>query len=78
MSMQKMISDIEMERAHNRVLGETFSARLAAIKDRHAEELDALAQEFRGEIAARDAALAQLVTGEPVVTAPMAGELADA
>ena len=64
MSMQKMISDLEMERAHNRVLGETFTARLEDIKRKQSEELDALAIEFKREIEARDEALNRLVTGD--------------
>jgi hypothetical protein len=64
MSLQKMISDIENERAHNGVLGETFQERLNDIKRRMAEEIDALADELRTEIAARDKALEQIITGE--------------
>lgn len=64
MSLQKMISDIETERAHNKVLGETFRDRLDEIKRRMAEEIDALGDEFRAEIAARDKALEQIVTGD--------------
>jgi hypothetical protein len=64
MSLQKMIADVETERSHNSVLGDTFVQRLAEIKARQADELDALADEFRAEIATRDAALSRIITGD--------------
>ena len=64
MSLQKMISDIETERAHNKVLGETFKERLTEIKRRMVEEIDVLADAFAAEVKARDTALEQIVTGE--------------
>lgn len=64
MSLQKMISDVETERAHNRVLGANFAEQMRDLKTRHGEEIDALIAAFTVEIEARDAALARIVTGE--------------
>ena len=66
MSLQKMISDVETERAHNRVLGNSFAEQLRELKTRHGEEIDALIAAFTVEIEARDAALARIVTGEAI------------
>lgn len=64
MSIQKIISDLEMERGHNRVLGETFTNRMTEIKRRLTEEIDALMDEFKAEVQARDAALDRLIKGD--------------
>lgn len=64
MSLQKMISDVETERAHNRVLGVSFPEQLRELKARHSEEIDALIAAFTVEIEARDAALARIVMGD--------------
>ena len=42
MSLQKMISDVETERAHNRVMGDSLADQLRNIKFRYGEEIDAL------------------------------------
>ena len=64
MSLQKMISDVETERAHNRVLGNTFSEQMRDLKQRHGEEIDALIDAFLAELDARDQALAGMVAGD--------------
>lgn len=64
MSLQKMISDIETERAHNGVLGANIAEQLRELKARHVEEIDALIDALAIEIAARDAALARMVSGD--------------
>ena len=64
MSLQKMISDVETERAHNRVMGANFTASLRDLKARHGEEIDALIDAFAAEVEARDAALAGMVAGD--------------
>lgn len=64
MSLQKMISEIETERAHNRVMGNTFSEQMRELKVRIGEEIDALVNAFLAEIEARDKALAGMVTGD--------------
>lgn len=64
MSLQKMISDIETERAHNNVLGLNVAEQLKELKLRHSEEIDALIDALAIEIAARDAALARMVSGD--------------
>ena len=64
MSLQKMISDLELERAHNGVLGANITEQLRELKARHAEEIDALIDALAIEVAARDAALARMVNGD--------------
>lgn len=64
MSLQKMIADIENERSHNNMLGETFQTRLSEIKRRLNEELETLAADFQAEVAARDEALVRIVAGD--------------
>ena len=63
MSLQKMISDVETERAHNRVMGDSLSDQLRDIKFRFGEEIDALIAALHVEIEARDQALASMVNG---------------
>lgn len=63
MSLQKMISDVETERAHNRVMGDSLSDQLRDIKFRFGEEIDALIAALHVEIEARDQALAAMVNG---------------
>ena len=63
MSLQKMISDVETERAHNRVMGDSLSDQLRDIKFRFGEEIDALIAALQIEIEARDQALAAMVNG---------------
>lgn len=63
MSLQKMISDVETERAHNRVMGDSVTDQLREMKLRHGEEIDALIDAFQIEIEARDQALARMVNG---------------
>jgi hypothetical protein len=63
MSLQKMISDVETERAHNRVMGDSLSDQLRDLKLRYGEEIDALIDALQIEIEARDQALASMVNG---------------
>jgi hypothetical protein len=63
MSLQKMISDVETERAHNRAMGDSLSDQLRDIKFRFGEEIDALIAALQIEVEARDQALAILVNG---------------
>lgn len=63
MSLQKMISDVETERAHNRVMGDSLADQLRDIKFRFGEEIDALIAALQIEIEARDQALAAMVNG---------------
>ena len=63
MSLQKMISDVETERAHNRVMGDSLADQLRNIKFRYSEEIDALIAVLQIEIEARDQALASMVVG---------------
>jgi hypothetical protein len=63
MSLQKMISDVETERAHNRVMGDSLSDQLRDIKFRFGEEIDALIAALHIEVEARDQALATMVNG---------------
>ena len=63
MSLQKMISDVETERAHNRVMGDSLADQLRNIKFRYSEEIDALIAVLQIEIEARDQALAGMVNG---------------
>ena len=63
MSLQKMISDVETERAHNRVMGDSLADQLRNIKFRHSEEIDALIAAIQIEIEVRDQALAGMVNG---------------
>jgi hypothetical protein len=63
MSLQKMISDVETERAHNRVMGDSLADQLRNIKFRYGEEIDALIAALHAEIEARDQALAGMVNG---------------
>ena len=63
MSLQKMISDVETERAHNRVMGNSVTDQLREMKLRHGEEIDALIDAIQAEVEARDQALAILVNG---------------
>ena len=63
MSLQKMISDVETERAHNRVMGDSLSDQLRDIKFRFGEEIDALIAALQIEVEARDQALASMVNG---------------
>jgi hypothetical protein len=63
MSLQKMISDVETERAHNRVMGDSLSDQLRNMKLRHGEEIDALIAALQIEIEARDQALYAMVNG---------------
>jgi hypothetical protein len=63
MSLQKMISDVETERAHNRVMGDSLADQLRNMKLRHGEEIDALIDALQIEIEARDQALATMVNG---------------
>lgn len=63
MSLQKMISDVETERAHNRVMGDSLADQLRNIKFRYGEEIDALISALQAEIDARDQALAGMVNG---------------
>ena len=65
MSLQKMISDVETERAHNRAMGDSLSDQLRDIKFRFGEEIDALIAALQIEIEARDQALARIAHGEP-------------
>ena len=65
MSLQKMISDVETERAHNRVMGDSLADQLRDIKFRFGEEIDALIAALHVEIEARDQALARIAHGEP-------------
>lgn len=65
MSLQKMISDVETERAHNRVMGDSLADQLRDIKFRYSEEIDALIAALHVEIEARDQALARIAHGEP-------------
>lgn len=64
MSLQKMISDVETERAHNSVMGDNFSTSMQDLKRRFAEEIDTLIDAFRAEIKERDAALSRIVVGD--------------
>lgn len=63
MSLQKMISDVETERAHNRVMGNSLADQLNNLKFRYGEEIDALIAVLQLEIEARDQALASMVVG---------------
>lgn len=63
MSLQKMISDVETERAHNRVMGDSLADQLRNLKFRYGEEIDALIAVLQIEIEARDQALAGMVNG---------------
>ena len=63
MSLQKMISDVETERAHNRVMGDSLADQLRNLKFRYSEEIDALIAVLQIEIEARDQALAGMVNG---------------
>jgi hypothetical protein len=63
MSLQKMISDVETERAHNRVMGDILADQLRNLKFRYSEEIDALIAALHVEIEARDQALAGMVNG---------------
>ena len=63
MSMQKIISDMETERAHNRVMGDSLADQLRNIKFRYSEEIDALIAALQIEVEARDRALAAMVDG---------------
>lgn len=63
MSLQRMISDVETERAHNRVMGNSLSEQLREMKLRHGEEIDALIDAIQAEVEARDLALAAMVNG---------------
>ena len=63
MSLQKMISDVETERAHNRVMGDSLADQLRNIKFRYSEEIDALIAVLQIEIEARYQALASMVVG---------------
>ena len=63
MSLQKMISDVETERAHNRVMGDSLADQLRNLKFRYSEEIDALIAALHVEIEARDQALAAMVNG---------------
>lgn len=63
MSLQKMISDVETERAHNRVMGDSLADQLRNLKFRYDEEIDALIAALHVEIEARDQALASMVNG---------------
>jgi hypothetical protein len=63
MSLQKMISDVETERAHNRVMGDSLADQLRDLKFRYGEEIDALIAALQIEIEARDQALARMVVG---------------
>ena len=63
MSLQKMISDVETERAHNRVMGDSLADQLRNLKFRYGEEIDALIAALHVEIEARDQALAGMVNG---------------
>jgi hypothetical protein len=63
MSLQKMISDVETERAHNRVMGDSLADQLRDLKFRYGEEIDALIAVLQIEIEARDQALAGMVNG---------------
>ena len=65
MSLQKMISDVETERAHNRAMGDSLSDQLRDIKFRFGEEIDVLIAALHVEIEARDQALARIAHGEP-------------
>ena len=58
-----MISDVETERAHNRVMGDSLADQLRNIKFRYGEEIDALIAALQIEIEARDQALAGMVNG---------------
>jgi hypothetical protein len=64
MSLQKLISDLETERAHNNMLGANITDQLRQLKTRHAEEIDALIAAVTVEIEARDAALVRMVAGD--------------
>jgi hypothetical protein len=64
MSLQKLISDLETERAHNNMLGANITDQLRQLKARHAEEIDALIAAVTVEIEARDAALVRMVAGD--------------
>ena len=63
MSMQKIISDMETERAHNRVMGDSLADQLRDIKFRYNEEIDALIAALQIEVEARDLALSAMVNG---------------
>lgn len=63
MSLQKMISDVETERAHNRVMGNSVTDQLREMKLRHGEEIDALIDDIQVEVEARDQALSAMVNG---------------
>jgi hypothetical protein len=63
MSLQKMISDVETERAHNRVMGDSLADQLRNLKFRYSEEIDALINALQVEVEARDQALAGMVNG---------------
>ena len=63
MSLQKMISDVETERAHNRVMGDSLADQLRNLKFRYSEEIDALIAALQIEVEARDQALAAMVNG---------------
>ena len=63
MSLQKMISDVETERAHNRVMGDSLADQLRNLKFRYGEEIDALIAALQVEVEARDQALAAMVNG---------------
>ena len=63
MSLQRMISDVETERAHNRGMGNSLSDQLREMKLRHGEEIDALIDAIQAEVEARDQALSAMVNG---------------
>ena len=63
MSLQKMITDVETERAHNRVMGDSLADQLRNLKFRYSEEIDALINALQVEVEARDQALAGMVNG---------------
>ena len=63
MSLQKMISDVETERAHNRVMGDSLADQLRNLKFRYSEEIDALINALQVEVEARDQALSAMVNG---------------
>jgi len=64
MSLQKIISDVETERAHNRVMGDSLADQLRNLKFRYSEEIDALIAALQVEVEARDQALAAMVNGD--------------
>ena len=63
MSLQKMISDVETERAHNRVMGDSLADQLRNLKFRFGEEIDVLIAAIEVEVEARDLAMAGMVNG---------------